>query len=208
VDAGTLYLRFFLGARAFRSSELDSLAERMNVSGILKGDAGERYFLTKTNAAAICVGGKILFGEGYYSRLTEGQRLAVAAHEFGHVLGDDSEMRKRLLAPAAAVSMLLALAVSLGTGSIVALACAAALGIATAAALWSSLDSERYLRHEMSCDRLAASFVDKEALVEAIQAAESLRGARKGRIASVWKRVGASPSNLRVEAILSGKGPS
>lgn len=209
MDAGSLYLRLFLGAKPFRSSELDSLAESMHVSDLLSGNAGERYFLTKSNAAALCLGNKILFGEGYYSSLTESQRLAVAAHEFGHVLGGGAERTKRLVAPAAAVPMLLALAVFLGKGSTVALVCASALGLVTAVAARSSSDSERYLKHEMSCDRLAASFVGKDALVEAIHAAESLHGPRKKRIASVWKRVGTrSHTKLRVDAILSHQGAS
>jgi len=208
VDAGTLYLRFFLGAKPFRSSELDSLAERMSVSSLLSVNAGERYFLTRAkNAVAICVGSKILFGERYYSSLTEGQRLAVAAHEFGHVLGDAAERRKRLAVPVVAVSTLTALAVFLGTGSAIALMCATALGFVTAAVARSSLGSEHYIKHEISCDRLATSFVDEGALVEAIHVAESLRGARPRRIASVWKRVGTSPSTkLRVDAIMSRKG--
>ena len=208
MDAGTLYLRFFMGAKPFRSAELDLLAERMSVSGHLSADPGERYFLTKAkNAAALCVGSKILFGERYYSSLTEGQRLAVAAHEFGHVLGDGAVRRKRLAVPFVAVSTLMALAVFLGTGSAVALVCATAIGLVTASVARSSSGSEHYLRHEMSCDRLATSFVDEKALVGAIRVAESLRGSRPRRIATLWKRVGASPhTKLRVEAILSRKG--
>jgi Zn-dependent protease with chaperone function len=206
VDAGTLYLRLFLGAKPFESTELDLLAERMNVSGLLSGDAGERYFLTKANAAALCLGNKVLFGESYYSSLTERQRLAVAAHEFGHVLGDGAQRMKRLVAPAVAVPALMALAVFLGTGSAVALVCASALGLITAAAARSFSNSEHYLKHEMSCDLLAASFADEEALVEAIHVAESLRGASKRRITSVWRRVDANPvTKLRIDAILSRK---
>jgi Zn-dependent protease with chaperone function len=207
VDAGSLYLRLFLGAKPFRSSELDSLAESMGVSDLLSGDEGERYFLAKSSVAALCLGNKILFGAGYYSSLTERQRLAVAAHEFGHVLGGGAERRKRLVAPVVAIPALLALAAFLGTGSAVALVSASVLGSITAVAVRSSSDSEHYLRHEMSCDRLAASFVDEEALVEAIRVAESRRGARRRRIASVWKRRGPSPSTkLRVDAILSRRG--
>jgi len=198
-----------MGAKPFRSSELDSLAESMGVSDRLSGDDGERYFLTKSNVSALSLGNKILFGAGYYSTLTESQRLAVAAHEFGHVLGDGAVRRKRLVAPVVAVPALLALAVFLGTGSIFALISASVLGLSTAVALRSSSDPEHYLKHEMNCDRLAASFVDEESLVEAIHVAESRRGARRKLIAPVWKRAGPSPSTkLRVDAILSRRGTS
>jgi hypothetical protein len=206
VDAGGVYLRVFLGARAFKSSELDSLAESMSVSDRLSSDVGERYFLTNTNIAALSLGNKLLFGSRYYSSLTEGQRLAVAAHEFGHVLGDGGERIRRLVVPAVAVSVLFALAVVVGTGSIVALLFASLLGFTGAVAALSTIDSDHYLKHEMTCDKLAASFADGEALVQAIHVAVSLRNARTNRLASFWRRIGTdSSTRLRVDAILALK---
>jgi Zn-dependent protease with chaperone function len=206
VDAGGLYLRIFLGARAFKSSNLDSLAESMSVSSRLSSDAGERYFLTKTNVAALSFGNKILFGARYYSNLTDNQRRAVAAHEFGHVLGDGGEIMRRLVIPAVAISVLFTLAVFVGTGSALALMFASVLGFVGAATVLARVDSDHYLKHEMSCDKLAASFVDGEALVEAIHAAESLRNARTNRLASFRRHVGTNPSmRLRIDAILSLK---
>jgi Zn-dependent protease with chaperone function len=199
-------MRVFLGARAFKSSELDSLAESMSVSSHLSCNAGERYFLTKTNIAALSLGNKLLFGSRYYASLTEDQRLAVAAHEFGHVLGDGGERMKRLVVPAIAVSVLFAFAVAVGTGSTIALMLASLLGFTGAVAALSTIDSDHYLKHEMSCDKLAASFVDGEALVEAIHVAESLRNAGTNRLASFRRHVGTNPSmRLRIDAILSQK---
>jgi hypothetical protein len=204
VDAGGLYLRVFLGARAFKSSELDSLAENMSVSSHLNSNAGERYFLTKTNIAALSLGNKLLFGARYYSSLTEEQRLAVAAHEFGHVLGDSGERMRRLKVPAVALSVLVALAVVVGTGSALAIVFASVLGFAGAVAAVSTVDSDHYLKHEMSCDQLAASFADGEALVQAIHVAESLRHESTNRLASLWKRVGnGSSTKLRIDALLT-----
>jgi hypothetical protein len=206
VDAGGLYLRVFLGARAFKSSELDSLAESMSVSGHLSSDVGERYFLTQTNVAAFSFGNKLLFGARYYSSLTDSQRRAVAAHEFGHVLGGGGETRRRLVAPAVAVSVLLAFAVFLGTGSTIALMFASVLGFIGAVAVLSTIDSDHYLNHEMTCDKLAASFADGEALVQAIHVAESLRKTSTSRFASLRRRVGTdSSTKLRIDAILSRK---
>jgi Zn-dependent protease with chaperone function len=210
LDASTLYLKAFLGARAFKSSEMDSLAQNMGVSTLQSGD-NERYFLTKTDVTAFSFGNKLLFGAKYYERLTESQRLAVAAHEFGHVLGDGGVRRKRLVLPAISISMLMALLVFLGTNSMVALACASLLAVVAAALSLSALGSDHYLRHEMSCDKLAASFAEGQALVEAIQAAEahSVRKARTRRLVSLQRNAGAHPyTKLRVDAILSLKGPS
>lgn len=205
MDAGGLYLRVFLGGRSFKSSELDSLAKSMGVSDRMSRDSKERYFMTKAKVPAFTFGNKLLFGAGYYQTLTESQRLAVAAHEFGHVLGDSGEVRKRLVAPAAAVSVLLGVLVSLAMGSLAALTIVSVSGFIAAVAILSSIDSDHYLRHEMSCDKLAASFADGEALVEAIHVAESLQRAGTNKMVS-WRRVGTSPSTkLRIDAILAMK---
>jgi Zn-dependent protease with chaperone function len=211
VDPGSLYLNVFMGARSFKAPKLDSLADTMGATARLSSNSGDRYFVTKANVAAFSFGNKLLFGSNYYESLSEKQRLAVAAHEFGHVLGDAGQRRKRLVAPAAVVSLLLSILAFMGTGSMLALAFAAVLGFIAAAAILSSFDSEHYLRHEMSCDRLAASFVNGEALVEAIHVAESLQRASPKLMASLWKRVGAKPNEstrLRIEAILALKGPA
>jgi len=202
MEPGSIYLRIFLGAKPFQSLELDSLAESMGVSELLSSNPRERYFVTKTNMSALSFGNKLLFGARYYSDLTHSQRRAVAAHEFGHVLGDSGERRRRLVAPSIAVSVLFSLAVLVGTGSVLALMFALLLGFVGAVAVLSTLDSDHYLKHEMSCDKLAASFVDGEALVQAIHVAESLRHASKNRFASLWRRLGTDPSiKLRVDAI-------
>ena len=204
MDAGGLYLRLFLKAKPFLSPNLDSLAETMGVSGHLSSDLGERYFLTKTNMAALSFGNKVLFGEKFYSNLTDGQRRAVTAHEFGHVLEDGGERKKRLVAPAIAVSLLMAFAVSIASGSLVLLMLASVLGFVAAAALLSSLDSDHYLRHEMRCDRMAASFANGRALVEAIHVAESLQGSSTKGFARLWRRLGVNPATkLRIDALLS-----
>jgi Zn-dependent protease with chaperone function len=211
VDPGSLYLKIFLGARSFKSSQLDSLANTMSVTGRLSSNSNDRYFVTKANVAAFSFGNKLLFGAGYYDSLTESQRLAVAAHEFGHVLWDSGEVRKRLVAPAAVVSLLLSILAFMGTGSMVALMFVAVLGFVAAAAFLSSLDSDHYLRHEMSCDKLASEFVNGKSLVEAIHVAESLQRATPKLMASLWKRVGAKANEstkMRIDAILAPKGPA
>jgi peptidase M48-like protein len=205
VEAGTLYLRLFLGAKSFESSELDSLAEKMNVSGFLSSNSDERYFLTKANMAALSLGNKLLFGANYYLALTDKQRLAVAAHEFSHVLGKDGEhRRKRVVAPAALVAVLLAALTLLATGSVLLVECALAVGFLVPLPLLSAAYAKQYHTQEMRSDRLAASFVDGEALVGAIQAAESMVNLRTKRTFTQKIRVRRHPSTKsRVDAILN-----
>jgi Zn-dependent protease with chaperone function len=204
MEAGTLYLRLFLGAKSFRSSDMDSLADKMQVSCLMSRNANERYFLTKTDMAALSLGNKVLFGARYYQTLTDKQRLAVTAHEFGHLLAKDgSHRRKRVVAPALVVSVMLASLSFVLTGSPLLLECILAIAFLGSLMIFSAAYSDYYRRQEMRSDHLAASYVDGEALVEAIQAADSLVATRmkKKKIRAIAGRHPAT--ELRVEAIRS-----
>jgi Zn-dependent protease with chaperone function len=205
MEAGTFYLRLFLGARSFKSSDLDSLAEKMNVSGLMSRNANERYFLTNTDMAALSLGNKVLFGARYYRALTDRQRLAVAAHEFGHLLAKDgTHRRKRVVTPALSVSVLLASFSFLIMHSALLFEFVLAVAFLGSVTVFSAVYSDYYHKQEMRSDNLAASFVDGESLVQAIQAAEILvaTSAKKRKTRSIGG--GRHPATeLRVEAIRS-----
>jgi Zn-dependent protease with chaperone function len=214
MDASTFYMRVFMGAEPFESSEMDSLAEKMNVRPLMSKDTKERYFLTRSKrVAALSLGNKVLFGSRYYGSLTDAQRLAVAAHEFGHVLAKDSEdRRRRVVTPSILVAALASVSSVAVTRSALLLECILAISSLASVMLFSAAYAEHYHEQEMRSDRMAATFVDGEALVEAIQAAESFmattrRGIRGGREASGGSASGHSrhsrhpPAQLRVEAI-------
>lgn len=204
MDAGALYLRVVLGAKPFSSSELDSLAQQMGAAERQSSNPKERYFATKMKVAAFTFGNKLLFGSNYFESLSNTQRLAVAAHEFGHVLGDNGERKRRLIVPSTAIGVLLAVLFSVAIGSMIALTLASVLGFLAAVAILSSLDSGRYLRHEMSCDKLAATHVDGQALVEAIHIAESMQKTNAKGMASFWRKAGGNPATkARIDAILA-----
>ncbi len=183
MDAGSLYLRIFFGAKPFESAEMDSLAEKMNVSGQMSKSTGQRYFLARSNLSALSIGNKLLFGARYYSKLTEKQRLAVAAHEFGHLLGKDGEdRRKRVVAPAAFVSFVFSASSFAMSRSVLFLECTLIAAFLLSTSFFSLVYSRRYHKQEMHSDELAASFVDGEALVEAIHAAEVVAAETKKRL--------------------------
>ncbi|MDA4117204.1 MAG: hypothetical protein OK455_02550, partial [Thaumarchaeota archaeon] len=125
----------------------------------------------------------------------------------GHLLGKDgAHRRKRIVAPAAGASSLLAVATFMATGSALVLECTLAVTFLLCAALFSAVYGEHYRRQEMRSDELAASFVGGEALVEAIRAAESMTKARSARTISQRIRIRRHPdTSLRVEAILNQK---
>jgi hypothetical protein len=203
MDAGSLYLRIFFGAKPFESAEMDSLARRMNVSGKMSENAGQRYFLAKGNVSALSIGNKLLFGARYYAKLTERQRLAVAAHEFGHLLGRDGEdRRKRVVAPAAFLSLVFSTSSFAMSRSVLLLEFTLIAVFLLSTSFFSMVYSRRYHKQEMLSDELAASFVDGEALVEAIRTAESLAAEMKKRLRFPDLGVRRHPkTRVRVEVI-------
>jgi Peptidase family M48 len=207
MDLSTPYLKLFLGARSFESWETDLLADRMNVSHLLNKETKERYFLTRRNVKAMSFGNKILFGVRYYESLTEGQRLAVCAHEFGHILRGGGHLTKmRVVAPALTISLLLAIVSKAIMSSPLLLECAFAFGFLTAFSVLSRLNSKQFIAQELGCDMLAASFVDGKALISAIQTAESTRKGMGKRSFFPTRTTGHPMIQQRVDAIMAAMG--
>ena len=113
VDAGGLYLRVFLGQglQVVRTGLARGEHERLEPpeqrrwGEVLPHEDQHRRAQSRKRALVRCA---ILLEPD------RGPRLAVAAHEFGHVLGDGGERMRRLVVPAVAVSVLFALAVVRG----------------------------------------------------------------------------------------------
>ncbi|MGA2664367.1 MAG: M48 family metalloprotease [Nitrososphaerales archaeon] len=104
IDPLYLYFRFRLRLVPFSSALLDSVADRMGVSGLLKGKE-ERYFLSGRGVSGLCFAGRIVFGGAYWSRLDDAERSAVAAHEFVHIRSRDAKRRLvRVVLPGVAVT--------------------------------------------------------------------------------------------------------
>jgi Zn-dependent protease with chaperone function len=181
MDAGSLYVRVFLGARPFESSQLDDLAERMNATHLLSGNRRDRYFTTRVGVPALSLGNKVLFGTSYYENLTEKQRLAVAAHEFAHMLEHKGRQNRRIIVPCLVVPLVLA-AVAIGiTGSILLSELSMLTGFLGTFLVMNRLNAGRSRHEELKCDSLAASFVDGNELISAIETWEKLGKPRSRR---------------------------
>ena len=178
MDLTSFYLRTFLGARPFGSSELDSLAERMNVLHLLSGNPRDRYFTTGARAvSAANLGNKVVFGRLFYDSLSEDERLAVGAHEFAHILHCDNR-RGAIAISTLGVSLVSAAATFLAAHSVLLAElffCLSFLGL-----MWirSSGDVEKSRLEELKCDSVAASFVGGPPVVRSIRLADSMRTQR------------------------------
>jgi Zn-dependent protease with chaperone function len=174
VDVGSLYVRVFLGARPFESSQLDDLAERMDATHLLSGNRRDRYFTTRVAVPALSLGNKVLFGATYYENLTEKQRLAVAAHEFAHMLEHKGRQNRRTIVPCLVVPLVLAAAAIGFTGSILLSELSMLTGFLGTFLVMNRLNAGHSKHEELKCDSLAASFVDGNELISAIQTWETL----------------------------------
>ncbi|MGA2664734.1 MAG: M48 family metalloprotease [Nitrososphaerales archaeon] len=181
MDPASLYLRTFFGARPFASQELDSLAERMGVSPSQSPNPSERYFVTGARSVtAASLGNKVLFGRRYYERLSGDERLAVAAHEFAHMM-DHDDGRSRVASLTLGLSLVLTFAALVAFHSLLLAESAFCASFLAMIRILSSRELERGRLQELRCDSLAASLVGGGPMISSIRLAESMEARRSGR---------------------------
>jgi len=174
MDLVALYLRIFFGARPFASGEFDSLAATLGVLNRLSPDKGKRYFIVNAKSVtAANVGGKVVFGRRYYGSLTNAQRTAVAAHEFGHSLAHDNERLK-----VAATSVLASLAGTaagfLATRSVLVAELCFLCFFFVVMGVLSSREASNGLMEEIQCDSLAVRVAGKEPMIASLHLAQAM----------------------------------
>jgi len=199
MDPSSWYLRAFFGAKGLQSAELDSLAERMGVMPLLSSDPLNRYLLTRAkNVTALSLGNKIVFGRSYYERLTDEQRLAVGAHELGHILEEDKG-RLNIAWSTLAASSALTVASFLALHSVLLAESVFCLSFLGAMRVLSSREVERGRLQELKCDNLATSFVGGEPMIASLRIAISIRNQKSGR--RFLRRLNKSPVSAVEERI-------
>jgi len=178
-------------SKAFESSDLDSLAERMSVLHMLKKNPADRWFKVQSLGGALATSSKdrVFFDSRGYDMLTGPQRLAVAAHELTHISQRDPRHQKRhVTIPSYLVwgaSFLLYFELMLGAlprglpagaWSIVAmLAFVASSFTWLACSIFLLLINGRWRRAaELRCDLAAASYTSGEDMIAVLRIQESL----------------------------------
>lgn len=202
MNATSVYLRVFFGAKPLRSTELDSLAGRMGVLDRLSSDPLDRYFVTDARSVtAVSLGNKIVFGRSYFDRLSEDERLAVGAHELAHKLEHGNRRANMVWSTLAASSVLMAL-IFLAFHSLLLTESAFCLSFLGVMRIRSSREVEKGKLQEIRCDGLAASFVGPEPMIGSLRLAESMSTETSKR--NLWRRFGrvsASATEERIRAI-------
>lgn len=171
------FFRFSRKLQPFDSPQLDVLAERMGVLRQL--DRKHRYFLSSRGYSAFSFPGGIAFGRAFWNAIDDGERLAIAAHEFSHIKSRDMEKRfLRIVLPPVVVTLavmipLITLWVNDLPDSETLLAFIV-VAVGTAALYSSTYTTTSLLgaswrrRMELSCDEDAARFTNGEDLIRAL----------------------------------------
>jgi Zn-dependent protease with chaperone function len=204
LDFASVYLRAFLGARSFDSPQIDSLAERMGVSGSLSPDLQDRYFVTGArDIAAATLGKKLVFGRAYFERLSDNERVAAAAHEFAHVLDEDGD-RWRISIWSLGASFFLMLTAYGAFRSALLSECLFCASFFVMMRFLTSRQGESSKLRELRCDSIAVSFVGGEAMITALRLAESTLTPTTQRRALPWLSRSPNPTIAeRAEAIIA-----
>lgn len=175
------YIKLSRKLEPFKSPQLDELAERMSVLSRLNGK--QRYFLSKRAYSAFSFPGGIAFGKWYWSNLDDGERLAIAAHEFSHIKSNDGIRRFwRIALPSLVVTLVVMLTVasvlvyspSMTTFALVGVALGTALTFACSFVLMSSINAGWRRSMELDCDIEAAKYTNGEDLIHALSLWDSV----------------------------------
>jgi Zn-dependent protease with chaperone function len=159
----------------FDSPQLDELAERM---GVLKRlNKKQRYFFSRRTYSAFSFPGGIAFGKWYWDSLDDGERTAIAAHEFSHIKSNDGVKRfLRIALP----SLVITLAIMIAISSILPYTASAfvlegvGVGMGTVLVfmlsytLLSLINAPWRRRTELDCDADAAKYANGEDLIRAL----------------------------------------
>ncbi len=174
------FLRFRRKLEPFDSPQLDELAERMGVLNRL--NRKQRYFFARRAYSAFSFPGGVAFGRWYWNKLDDGERMAIAAHEFSHIKSNDG-VRRFLRIPLPSLAVTLALMITIS--SVLPYSASAAVleevgvGVATvlifvlSSTFLSLINAHWRRRTELNCDADAARYVNGEDLIRALSLWES-----------------------------------
>jgi len=185
VAASSLYLRSrIFGRVAFASPEFDRLAERMGSLTYLDPDTRKRYYKIDRMKGAASYKRRVYFGARLFESLTEGERLALAAHEFSHLRNRDGRYRYwRITAP---IELILLASVGLafyqGSQAVwLALLLSFPLwGYALRAALMLS-HAKALKAQELRCDQEAVKYTKAQDLLEGLKKSRAFMTPRELR---------------------------
>jgi Zn-dependent protease with chaperone function len=159
-----------LRAQPFEMQALDTLAERMKATSILKKDRLHRYY--KSSILPIpCLANSdaLVFNANYYLILSPDEVLAVGAHEFNHIAKRHIVKRlPRTVLPAAVLAVVIGYLFFINSASFLFIASAGGLSFFFFLFCSYYFNAKWFRKQEVESDLSAVEFVNGAAMISAL----------------------------------------
>jgi hypothetical protein len=163
-------MALLLKTQPFELHELDTIAENMQVTSILKKDRFHRYYKSSIlPIPCIAYSDALVFNSNYYQMLSLDEVLAIGAHEFNHIARRHIVKRlPRTVLPAAILAVLIGYLFFINSVSF--LLITSAVVLAFFFFLFSSYyaNAEWFRKQETESDLRAVEFVNGAAMISAL----------------------------------------
>ena len=163
-------MALLLRTQPFELHELDTIAENMQVTSILKKDRFHRYYKSSIlPIPCIAYSDALVFNSNYYQMLSLDEVLAIGAHEFNHIARRHIVKRlPRTVLPAAILAVLIGYLFFINSVSFLFITSAVVLSFFLF--LFSSYyaNAEWFRKQETESDLRAVEFVNGAAMISAL----------------------------------------
>jgi hypothetical protein len=163
-------MALLLRTQPFELRELDTIAENMQVTSILKKDRFHRYYKSSIlPIPCIAYSDALVFNSNYYQMLSLDEVLAIGAHEFNHIARRHIVKRlPRTVLPAAILAVLIGYLFFINSVSFLFITSAVVLSFFLF--LFSSYyaNADWFRKQETESDLRAVEFVNGAAMISAL----------------------------------------
>ena len=166
---GSIMVRL-LKAQPFEMQALDTIAERMKATSILKKDRFHRYYKSSIlPIPCLAYSDALVFNSNYYQMLSPDEVLAVGAHEFNHIAKKHIAKRlPRTVLPAAVLAVLIGYLFFISSASFGFIASAVVLSFFFFLFGSYYVNAKWFRKQETESDLSSVEFVNGSAMISAL----------------------------------------
>ena len=159
-----------LRAQPFEMQALDTLAESMKATSILKKNRLQRYYKSSIlPIPCLAYSDALVFNSNYYQMLSPDEVLAIGAHEFNHIAKRHIAKRlPRTVLPAAVLAVVIGYLFLIDSASFLYMASAVVLSFIFFLFCSYYVNAKWFRKQETESDLSAAEFVGAAAVISAL----------------------------------------
>ena len=159
-----------LRAQPFEMQALDTLAESMKATSILKKDRFHRYYKSSIlPIPCLAYSDALVFNSNYYQMLSPDEVLAIGAHEFNHIAKKHIAKRlPRTVLPAAVLAIVIGYLFFINSASFLFIASSVALSFLFFLFGSYYVNAKWFRKQETESDLSAVEFVNGVAMISAL----------------------------------------